>query len=57
MSRIVHWKLQTGGREDQETLEQKRQAGLEYIKKLGDEVIRYTETDGKFVIELKDVDI
>ena len=52
--KTVTWNLRVGARSDQETQEQKRQAGIEYIKSLGDEVIEYTETDGKFVINLKD---
>ena len=52
--RVVHWKLKSGGRSDQETAEQKQKAGLEYIEKLGDEVIKVIEQEDKFIIHLKD---
>ena len=52
--RICTWSLSPGGREGQETREEKRMKGLEYIRKLGDEVLEYKEENDKFVITLKD---
>lgn len=54
--RIVHWKLTTGNKVGQETAEQKRQAGLDYIERLKqeEEVIEVIEEANRFVIKLKD---
>lgn len=54
--RIATWRLSAGNKKDQETTEQKRQKGLEYIEKLRqeDEVLEVIEEPNKFIIKLKD---
>lgn len=53
--RTTIWNLIPGNKTDQETAEQKRQAGLEYIEKLKkeDKVIDVKEENGKFIITLE----
>ncbi len=54
--RVAVWKLKSGGRIDQETAEQKRQKGLEYIERLKEdnEVIEVIEEADRFIIKMKD---
>ena len=52
MTKIITFNLKAGGRDGQETREQKRKIGLEYIEKIRkDEVIEEVkEENGKFII-------
>lgn len=52
--RIVKWRLKSGERDGQETVEMKRQEGLSYIEKLKEEenVLSVEETEREFIITL-----
>jgi hypothetical protein len=54
--KIVTWNLKSGGRVSQETDDQKRQKGLEYIERLKEDnvVIEVLEENGKFIIKMED---
>lgn len=49
------WNLKSGGKEGQESYEEKRKAGLEYIEKLKKEdiVVEVVEEKDRFIITLK----
>lgn len=54
--RQVVWKLKSGGKEGQETREEKYQKGQEYIERLRqeDDVIEVVEEQDRLIIYLKD---
>lgn len=52
--RKVIWKLSPGGKKGQELYDDKVKKGLEYIKKLGDEVEEVITEPDRLVIHLKD---
>lgn len=53
---ITIWKLEAGAKEGQETAEQKRDRGLEYIKELKKDPenkrVRYEEENNQFKIKI-----
>lgn len=53
--RIVKWRIIEGTKSSQETKEQKRQSGLDYIEKLKEDenVLNVEETSEEFIITLE----
>lgn len=55
--KTVLWKLSAGDKPFQETADEKRKAGLEYIERLksdGENIVSVDEENGYFIIKIDD---